>query len=45
MAQTLKKEGLKDHDKLLSVHTKDAFRDGFKMFPQIAQNEFVQDQL
>jgi hypothetical protein len=41
----LKKDGLKDHEKLMSVTTKDLFNRGFKMFPQIAQNEYVQDQL
>lgn len=29
----------------MSVTTKDLFKRGFKMFPQIAQNEYVQDQL
>lgn len=32
-------------DELLKVNTKDIFKDGFKQFPQIADNQYVQDQL
>jgi len=45
LQKTLKKEGLKDHEKLMSVTTKELFKKGFKSFPQIAQNEYVQEQL
>lgn len=45
LQQQLKKDGLRDHEKLMSVTTKDVFKKGFKMFPQVSQNEYVQEQL
>lgn len=36
LQQQLKKDGLRDHEKLMSVTTKDLFKNGFKMFPQVA---------
>lgn len=41
LQQQLKKDGLRDHEKLMSVTTKQIFKKGFKSFPQIAQNEYV----
>lgn len=36
LQQELKKDGLRDHEKLMSVTTKELFKKGFKMFPQVA---------
>ena len=33
MAQVLKKDGLRDHEKLMSVTVKELFKKGFKAFP------------
>ena len=45
LQQELKKDGLRDHEKLMSVTTKELFKKGFKSFPQIAKNEYVEEQL
>ena len=41
----LKKAGNPVADQLLKIDTKDFFRSGFKMFPQVANNEYVKDEL
>ena len=45
LQKELKRDGLRDHEKLMSVTTKELFKKGFKSFPQIAKNEYVEEQL
>ena len=41
----LKMEGNPAADMKLQVNTRDVFKSGFHQFPQVANNQYVQDQL